>query len=999
MTPERWQQINEVFHAALARDSRERAAYLAEACAGDADLHTEVESLLAAHAQPGDFIDVPVYEVAAELLTQKSAELSAGEQLGAYSILEPLGAGGMGEVYLAEDTRLRRRVALKLLPADFTANPDRLRRFQREALATSALNHPNIVTIYEFGETGGRHFIATEFVAGQTLRQRLAAGAMSLSESLDVATQIASALVAAHAEGIIHRDIKPENVMLRPDGLVKVLDFGLAKLAGRDAGKTEPLAAVPKGNTPSTTPGVVMGTFNYMSPEQARGLQVDARTDLFSLGALIHELIAGQPPFAGATPSDLIAAILTQQPPLLQQYCPEAPAELQSIVARALCKDREERYQSSKELLAELQSFKWEWEFKAKLADSAARLNSGNSSANAGHDANTSQPPVMLNGTQNAGAQAPAVRERSAAGAVARRKLGLRWLLATLGGLLLAATAVLVYWRGEWRKQSSLGATQVVPVTTFPGREDYAAFSPDGNQLAFAWDGDGDNTDIYVKLIGVGQPLRLTTNPAEDSKPAWSPDGRYIAFIRYFDNKNEIYLIPALGGAERKVGQTIRNTSGLAWSPDGKSLIVTDQYPPGGRFALCQLSLETLEKRGLTSPPSDNGDRSPAFSPDGQQLAFVRTSSLNVASIYVQPASGGAARQLVSGLRLNSGLAWTADSQSLIFSSNRAGAFNLWRATVAGGEPEMVAIAGRGVYNPAISRQGTRLAYNERYLDSNIWRMELTGAAKDRRSAPTKFIFSSRADDSPQFSPDGRKIAFASDRSGSDEIWVCDSDGANLLQLTFFGGTPTGSPRWSPDGRQIAFDSRPNGNSDIFVISAEGGQPRAVTTETSNEMLPSWSRDGRWIYCRSNRNGSWQIWKLPVAGGPTVQVTRQEGFEAFESPDGRFLYYTKGGPPGIWQVPVEGGEETLVPELTTAGYWRYWAVTNDGIYFAAKEEKGPPGIKFFKFSSRQLVPVGPLEKEPLAGPFGLCVSPDGRWLLFVQADQSVSDIMLIENFR
>jgi serine/threonine protein kinase len=230
MTPERWQRVNEIFYAALAQDARERAAFLAEACAGDQELLAEVESLLAAHAQPGDFIDAPAYEVAAELLVQAPARSLAGEQLGAYRILNHLGAGVMGEVYLAEDTRLGRQVAVKLLPAEFTTNPERLRRFEREARTTSALNHPNIITIYEIAEVGGIHFIATEFVAGETLRGRMAEGAMKLNEALDVTTQIASALAAAHAAGVVHRDIKPENVMVRPDGLVKVLDFGLAKL-------------------------------------------------------------------------------------------------------------------------------------------------------------------------------------------------------------------------------------------------------------------------------------------------------------------------------------------------------------------------------------------------------------------------------------------------------------------------------------------------------------------------------------------------------------------------------------------------------------------------------------------------------------------------------------------------------------------------------------------------------------------------------------------------
>lgn len=707
-----------------------------------------------------------------------------------------------------------------------------------------------------------------------------------------------------------------------------------------------------------------MGTFNYMSPEQARGQTVDARTDLFSLGVVMHEMIAGQTPFAGETPSDVLAAVLTCSPPPLRHYRAEVPAELERIADRALRKDREQRYQSSKELLTDLQGCKQEWEFKA----------------------------------YRSGARSPAR-------AIASNKLG---LLLAVAALLLAGAAIVFYqFAGAigWRRPGSLAAPpRIVPVTTFEGRENYPSFSPDGNQLAFAWDDGGDNIDIYVKLIGAGAPLRLTTDPAEDSNPAWSPDGRYIAFIRRAGNENGIFLIPALGGVERKVGRAEPNSSGLSWSPDGKFLALTDRVAPQTRFSLYLLSVETLEKRSLTSAPTSFGDTQPAFSPDGRWVAFVRMGNITTGDLYLQPVAGGEPRRLTHENRLINGLAWTADSSAMVFSSNRAGSFNLWRVALAGGAVEAVAIAGKGVHYPAISRQGNRLAYNESFLDSNIWRLEGPGAAEaraaGRRALPARLIFSTREDHSPQFSPDGRRIVFVSDRSGSTEIWVCASDGGTPLQLTFFAGPATGSPRWSPDGRQIAFDSRPAGNSDIFVIAADGGSPRALTSETAGETLPSWSHDGRWVYFRSNRSGSYQIWKLPVAGGPAVQVTRGGAFEAFESTDGRLLYYTKGrGPGGIWQAPVEGGEEAPVPELSAAGYWRYWTVLSDGIYFLSKEADSAPLIKFFSFATRQVRPVATPEREPLIDLPGLSLSPDRRWILYAQTDQSVNDIMLVENFR
>lgn len=334
----------------------------------------------------------------------------------------------------------------------------------------------------------------------------------------------------------------------------------------------------------------------------------------------------------------------------------------------------------------------------------------------------------------------------------------------------------------------------------------------------------------------------------------------------------------------------------------------------------------------------------------------------------------------------------------------RGGGFSLWRVAVSGGMPERVAAIGQNSYSPAVSRQGNRLAYNVSFSDSNIWRFDrsdTTGeAAAGRQNAATRLISSTRQDHSPQFSQDGKKVLFVSDRTGSDEIWVCESDGSQPAQLTFFDGPIGGTPRWSPDGQQILFDARLTGNSDIYVMSAEGGKPRSLTLEPSHDVMPSWSRDGLWVYFCSNRSGTFQIWKMAAAGGQAVQVTKQGGFEAFESPDGKLLYYTKGrGPGGIFQIPVAGGEERQVPELLSAGYWRYWAVVNEGIYFVSPVPTARPAIKFFSFATRRVTQIGVLERDPLQGPPGLTVSPDGRWVLYSQADQSISDIMLVENFR
>jgi serine/threonine protein kinase len=365
---ERWQQIERLYHSTLEKEVGERAAFLAEACAGDEGMRREVESLLAYEDQAENFIESPALEVAAQLMAEEHGAMAmVGQTIKHYRIISPLGAGGMGEVYLAEDTRLGRRVALKFLPVLLTQDKGHLRRFEQEARAVAALSHPNVCTIHEVVETGeGRHCIVMEYVEGVTLKERIAEGRMKAAEALDAAVQVASALFAAHAAGIVHRDIKSENVMLRRDGYVKVLDFGLAKLTERKSelfnseGETQVLEL-------KTSPGMVMGTVAYMSPEQARGLPVDARTDIWSLGVVLYEMVAGQKPFHGATPTDVIISIAEREPQPLVKCAPEVPIQLERIVKKALAKDREERYQTAEELLKELKGLRHELAIGAEV--------------------------------------------------------------------------------------------------------------------------------------------------------------------------------------------------------------------------------------------------------------------------------------------------------------------------------------------------------------------------------------------------------------------------------------------------------------------------------------------------------------------------------------------------------------------------------------------------------------------------------------------------------
>jgi eukaryotic-like serine/threonine-protein kinase len=479
MKLERWQQLDEIFHSALQRKSAERVAFLDQACVGDESLRKHVEALLCAHEEAGSFIEGPAMEVEARSIADDHVGLAAGQAIGHYRIISQLGAGGMGEVYLVHDTRLDRRVALKLLPADFTRDPDRVRRFRQEARSASALNHPNIITIYEIGEIDERHFIATEFIDGETLRyhiqsfQSQAAGGRSrtpgkplqLRDILNVAIQTADALAAAHEAGIVHRDIKPENIMVRRrDGYVKVLDFGLAKLTEARAVAVDTEAQT--RTQVRTSAGMVMGTASYMSPEQARAEKVDARTDIWSLGVVLYEMVAGCVPFERSTPSEVIALILEREPPPLPRYAREVPAELERIVSKTLTKDREERYQTAKDLLVDLRRLRHRLEIEAEIERTAQPEKSSEEKVVAASSEQTVSATARV-ATVETGDAEVARSTSSAAYLVEEIKLHKRGTLMILAVLVAATIAIAYLAYSHYAGGSRVGMIRSIAVLPF----------------------------------------------------------------------------------------------------------------------------------------------------------------------------------------------------------------------------------------------------------------------------------------------------------------------------------------------------------------------------------------------------------------------------------------------------------------------------------------------------------------------------------------------------
>jgi Tol biopolymer transport system component len=589
------------------------------------------------------------------------------------------------------------------------------------------------------------------------------------------------------------------------------------------------------------------------------------------------------------------------------------------------------------------------------------------------------------------------------------------WLLAVGAGCVLAAV---FYVAGLKRTPgvTTFPARSATPLTSYPGLEVVPSLSPDGSQVAFAWDGPTrDNFDIYVKLTGPGEPWRLTTNPARDAKPAWSPDGHFIAFQRYVTESTvDVVVIPALGGAERKVASIVaepwggglgRELSALAWAPDSRWLAFSSGPSDAEPQGIWVTAIGHPETRRLTRSSGQRGDLSPTFSHDGRRLAFIRETTFSQSAIYVLQLSPGLTAAappaaVTSATSTVLGVAWTPDSRSLVFSSGgHLGMSRLQTVTLEpggiapSGRPELLSF-GEQATALTISRTG-RLVYATQSRDTNLRRLDLS--SPERGPLPLALAPSTFDEQTPDFSSDGRRLAFASTRSGVEEIWISGADGSNPVQVTFTGGPQCSNPQWSPaDGRIILFDSRRQGTADLYRLNVDSGELRRITSHPGEELQPRWSRDGRAIYFGSNRTGRLEIWKMPADGGEAVRVTGNGGSAASESTDGRFLYYAKtpGPPISIWRIPVGGGEET--PVLEGLSHSLNFVVADRGLYFVAvgnAPEK--TSLDFFDFRTGRRSTLLGLGQRFW---YGTALSPDQRTLLYSMVDVIGSNLMVVDGF-
>ena len=937
--------------------------------------------------------------------------LEAGTRVGRYEIESLIGAGGMGEVYRARDTELGRPVALKFLHAEVAADQQRMNRFIQEARAASALNHPNILTVHDIGQTEeGQRFFATEFVEGVTLRKRLQRGGMKLGEALEVAAQVAGALASAHAAGVVHRDIKPENIMLRRDGYAKVLDFGLAKLTGNPAPAVDTEAATQA--LVNTDPGTVMGTVAYMSPEQARGQEVDARTDLWSLGVVLYEMLTGHLPFGGTSTSHTIVSILDEEPPPLARYLPGAPEALQEVIADALTKDPDARFQTAKQFHAKLQRLKGRLQAGAPLDHSVApgltnasgeALDRTGASGDGGANA---QPTIGVSRktTARSGEAAATVPTVSSAEYAVKHLAGHK-KIALFGLALLfvsiAAVAFAVYkFAGRDEAKGPAGQMKITRLTS-TGQASDADISPDGKYVVHVKEEAGRRS-LWLRQVETTSDTQIVP-PTDDiiTGSNFSRDGAYIYYLRGMPNATvgALYQVPLLGGAARKLSDDVRTR--ITLSPDGKRMAFGRVRAPGESFIVAAGADGTEERVVAVRKLPNAFGGTPAWSPDGKSIASA-VLNIDAGGLYGTlveiEVEGGAERRLTPERWSTVGAAaWLPDKSGLVFVATAEGTLEpqIWHVSYPGGEV-------RKVTNDLNSYTGVRLTADASALvtvqtegETNIWAGPAGEAARARQ------ITSGRANNGRNgiaWTPDGR-IVYTAREGGVTHIWIMEADGTGARPLTARTRN-NNQPSVTSDGRYIVFRSIRTGTWNVWRMDLDGGNVKQLT-EGVNDNYPRPSPDGRWIVFTSNRAGVQNLWKVSIDGGEPVRLTEKITNNATVSPDGKLIacHYRQqaNDPYRVALIPVEGGEPVRlldIPQKFVGLPGLRWTPDGRALLYA-ETQGGVSNIWSLPVDGGTPKQLTDFKADEI---FWFDISRDGRQLA-ASRGQITNDVVLIKDFR
>jgi serine/threonine protein kinase/Tol biopolymer transport system component len=768
--------------------------------------------------------------------------LAPGTKLGPYEIQSPLGAGGMGEVYRARDPRLGREVAIKVLPASLSSDPGRLQRFEQEARSASALNHPNILVVYDVGTHDGVPYLVTELLEGETLRERLREGTLPPRKALEYAIQLGQGLAAAHEKGIIHRDLKPDNIFLCRDGRCKILDFGLAKLVAPEPQD----ATISRLRSPHTEEGVVMGTAGYMSPEQVRGQKADARSDIFAFGAVLYEMLSGRRAFLGVTPADTASAILKEDPADLVAGNRKITPTLDGIVRHCLEKNPEERFQSARDLAFHLHSLSPISEVGAASADLPTR------------------------------GLSPSVR----------------WLLASLALVLVAAGS---WWlRETFAGRSATKTAQFRHLTDFAGMEEFPAISPDGKSVAFTRDAGGFR-QLWVRLLSGGVPIQVTRDPVDHQSPRWSPDSG--ALIYYSPPVAEAYgtvwQIPALGGTPRPLTHSLGSAD---LGHDGKRLAFF-------RFENRQVELVVSALDGnflqvVTRLSAQYSYSYPRWSPDDTRIAYQRSQVFR-SDIFVAPSQGGQPRPITDEAVMMGGFAWLPDGSGIVYSSARGSTIlylathNLWLAKLSGSEPVQLTLGEESYVSPDVSSTGA-IAASRVHMKFDLWKFPADGTATENVRRAIQLTRQTGQVQTPDAGPGDRELVFLSDSGGHGNLWITHQDGTAARQVTFDRdpGVSLGVPVWSPDGKDIAYVTTRNQKGwrfSLWLVRPDGSNDHLVA---ENGGWACWTADSKWLYYAVPTEVGYRIEKISPDGGPPVVVRTDNAIGPAMSPDNSTLYYS-----------------------------------------------------------------------------------------------------------
>ena len=995
MNAEQWQLVKEIFGDALEIRPNERASFIINLCGGDDEVRREVEKLL--DSFDDEYMQEPaISDVAGQFSDYR---LEAGDVIGHYTIDRRLGSGGMGEVYLAEDTILDRFVALKILSHDAVLDPSAGRRLKHEAKAAAALDHPNIGTVYEVGEADGYKFIAMQYLKGETLDERLSRGRIPVREALDIAIQIADALSEAHTHGIVHRDIKPSNVMIDDNGKIKVLDFSLAK---RSAIKTTETT-----ESLFSRPGMIVGTVAYMSPEQARGSVIDGRTDIWSFGVLMYEMLTGRNPFSASTTSDTLAAILTLDVPPLER--PDIPVALDIIVRKALQKDLAVRYKKIDDLLDDLKSL--------TLDDLPG----------ANFDYFSSDPDVSFDTT---------LRQKIST-AESPRKVTLEdrlkhttyrdfkytsvvWAIAASSILLIAGAAGLYWWRTTWGGEmpSGNGSPSISPMASWKRDlgEDLnsaARFSPDGKLVTFASTRNGISA-VWLKQISGGEAFLPKQDQWPEVCPIFSPDGEQIAFLSKRGDEYGIWSMPKLGGPVTFLSKVDEGTKEiLKWSEDGHQLFIAS------RNAVFSLDLETKNTEKLLELPNLPGT-SFAIAPEEDRIAYIDVQN-GQSDIWVVPISGGKTTRVTDDEFEEGDLVWHPDGNRIIYDSVRNGISQIYVCGLNGGSPEPPFTSNVSLYISDVSPDGKEILYYSQRDDADLWNVRIDNQRETRLTDSVAMEMWARE------SSDGLKIVYQKARTDDPSLRIVKASIISesltpehtTQELTNDGYLPS----WSPDGKRIAFLRSSGGQANLWTISSDMGQDSPLTTQgvtfgglssfPYNRLQTQdyqWSQDGKAIVYCARRDGISNVWQANSDGSGETRLTDNGMpgpwlFCPVISPSGNRIAFVRldlrDGRSGInrWSIWLyeAGGTRKIFESSTLLGIVGW---SSDGgliaksTIAATSETVLPSTVDLLSISTDQR-PVRLLNRITDAYSKNIILSPDTELLAYVKRADGIDSIHVV----